>query len=127
MNNAILLLIAAGLAFAADKPVDFDRDVRPILSDNCFACHGPDDKRRMANLRLDTEEGVTRVANTRLLARVATEKPAARMPPPKSGVTLNDTQITIIRKWVEQGARWERHWAFSPPQRPAARRGADGR
>lgn len=119
MKTAILILAAAGVAYPADKPVDFDRDVRPILSDNCFACHGPDDKRRMANLRLDTEEGVVKVANGRLLERVAAANPAARMPPPKSGVTLTDAQIAVIRTWVEQGARWERHWAFSPPQRPS--------
>ena len=118
MKAAILILTAAGLAYPADKPVDFDRDVRPILSDNCFACHGPDDKRRMANLRLDTEAGVAKVATSRLLERVAAATPAARMPPPKSGVTLTEAQIAVIRKWVEQGARWERHWAFSPPQRP---------
>ncbi|MGA3204848.1 MAG: DUF1549 domain-containing protein, partial [Bryobacteraceae bacterium] len=119
MKTAILLLTVAGLALAADKPVDFDRDVRPILSDSCFACHGPDDKRRMANLRLDIEEGVVKVANSRLLERIAAADPAARMPPPKSGLTLTGAQIAIIRKWVEQGARWERHWAFSPPQRPS--------
>jgi hypothetical protein len=119
VKHAILLLTAAGLAFPADKPVDFDRDVRPILSDNCFTCHGPDDKRRMAGLRLDTEAGVEKVATTRLLARVAAPNPAAKMPPPKSGVTLTDAQIAVIRKWVEQGARWERHWAFSPPRTPA--------
>src|SRR5271166_2139176 len=107
VKKAILILTAAGLAHAADKPVDFDRDVRPILSDNCFSCHGPDDKRRMANLRLDTEEGVVKVATSRLLERVAAVNPTARMPPPKSGVTLTDAQIAVIRKWVEQGARWE--------------------
>jgi hypothetical protein len=119
VKTAILLLTVAGLALAADKPIDFDRDVRPILSDSCFACHGPDDKRRMANLRLDIEEGVAKVAKTRLLERIAAADPAARMPPPKSGLTLTGAQIAIIRKWVEQGARWERHWAFSPPQRPS--------
>jgi len=123
VKTAILVLIVA--AYAADKPVDFDRDVRPILSDNCFACHGPDDKRRMANLRLDTEEGVVKVAtNSRLVARIGAANPAARMPPPSAGVNLTEAQISVIREWVEQGSRWERHWAFSPPQKaplPAVR------
>ena len=119
----------SGVAFAAEKPVDFDREVRPILSDTCFTCHGPDEKRRMANLRLDTEEGLQRVvtagdpAKSRLLLRIAAAGPATRMPPPKAGVTLNDSQIAVIRKWVEQGAHWERHWAFAPlrqPELPAA-------
>ncbi len=122
-NKVHSAFLVAGLALAAEKPVDFDRDVRPILSDNCFACHGPDDKRRMANLRLDTEEAFAKIvkpgdaAGSRLLVRIGAANPAARMPPPQAGLTLTDAQISVIRKWVEQGARWERHWAFVPPQR----------
>ena len=121
----------AAWAFAAGPLVDFNRDVRPILSDNCFACHGPDDKHRMANLRLDTEEGLFaergsyRIvaagdpAKSRLLARISAATPATRMPPLQAGTTLTEAQIATVRKWVEQGAKWERHWAFVPPQRPA--------
>src|SRR5207237_482177 len=100
MNVRLLIAVtAAGLCFAAEKPVDFDRDVRPILSDNCFACHGPDDKRRLANLRLDTEDGLFAergsyrivtpgdAAKSRLLARISDANRASRMPPPQSGVT----------------------------------------
>jgi hypothetical protein len=122
---------AAAWAFAAGPLVDFNRDVRPILSDNCFACHGPDDKHRVANLRLDTEEGLFadrgsyRIvapgdpAKSRLLARISAATPASRMPPPQAGTTLTEAQIATVRKWIEQGAKWERHWAFVPPQRPA--------
>ena len=118
-------------AFAAGPLVDFNRDVRPILSDNCFACHGPDDKHRMANLRLDTEEGLFadrgayRIvapgdpAKSRLLARISAPTPATRMPPRQAGTTLTEAQIATIGKWIEQGAKWERHWAFVPPVRPA--------
>jgi mono/diheme cytochrome c family protein len=119
-----LALTAAGLCLAADKSLDFDRDVRPILSDNCFACHGPDDKRRMANLRLDTEDGIGKVvspadaAKSRLWMRISAADRASRMPPPQAGTTLTETQIGLIRKWIDQGARWERHWSFTPPQRP---------
>jgi Protein of unknown function (DUF1549)/Protein of unknown function (DUF1553)/Planctomycete cytochrome C/Concanavalin A-like lectin/glucanases superfamily len=117
--------------FAAGPLVDFNRDVRPILSDNCFACHGPDDKHRVANLRLDTEEGLFadrgsyRIvapgdpAKSRLLARISAPTPAIRMPPRQAGTTLTEGQIALIGKWIEQGAKWERHWAFVPPQRPA--------
>ncbi len=126
-----LALSAAGLCLAADKPVDFNRDVRPIFSDNCFACHGPDDKHRVANLRLDTEEGLFAdrgsykivvpgdPAKSRLLTRISAANKAVRMPPAQAGTTLTDAQIDIVRKWIEQGARWERHWAFVPPQRAA--------
>src|SRR3954454_14845826 len=116
--------------FAAGPLVDFNRDVRPILSDNCFTCHGPDDKHRMANLRLDTEDGLFadrgayRIvaagdpAKSRLFARISAPA-ASRMPPRQTGATLTEAQIAMIGKWIEQGAKWERHWAFAPPQRPA--------
>jgi len=118
-----LVLNVAALSFAAGKPVDFDRDVRPILSDRCFACHGPDDRRRMANLRLDSEEGVRRVASgdvakSRILARITSTNQSTRMPPASTGPALTDAQIATIRQWIEQGAKWDRHWAFVPPQRP---------
>jgi hypothetical protein len=118
-------------SFAAGPVVDFNRDVRPILSDNCFACHGPDDKHRMANLRLDTEEGLFadrgtyRIvapgdpAKSRLFGRISAATPAARMPPRQAGATLTEAQIATVRQWIEQGAKWERHWAFVPPERPA--------
>ena len=127
--------VAAAVCFSAEKPVDFNRDVRPILSDNCFACHGPDDKTRLANLRLDTHDGLFGEragyqliapgdpAKSRLLARISAANRATRMPPPQAGPALTDTQIAVIRRWIEQGARWERHWAFVPPAAalPAAR------
>jgi hypothetical protein len=127
----VLAVNAAGLCLGAEKPVDFNRDVRPIFSDNCFACHGPDDKHRVANLRLDTEEGLFAdrgsykivvpgdAAKSRLLARISAANRATRMPPPQAGLVLTDAQIDTIRKWIEQGARWERHWAFVPPQQAA--------
>jgi hypothetical protein len=130
VGRLFLVVALAGVCQGAEKPVDFDRDVRPILSDNCFACHGPDDKRRVANLRFDTEDGFRadrgsyRIitpgdpAKSRLFARISAANPAARMPPPQAGTTLTEAQVATIRKWIEQGAKWERHWAFLPPQRP---------
>src|SRR5579872_2801638 len=111
-----LALSIAAPALAADQPVDFDRDVRPILSDRCFACHGPDEKRRMAALRLDTQEGLFAhrgdhdivfagdPGRSRLLARVSAAT-ASRMPPAQTGPGLTEPQIATIRKWIEQGAK----------------------
>jgi hypothetical protein len=114
------------------KPVGFARDVRPILSDNCFACHGPDDKARKGGLRLDTQEGAFaetesgaraivpgKPAESELIARIESQDPEQRMPPKSSGKQLTPEQIAVLRRWVEQGAPWTRHWAFKPPVKPA--------
>ena len=110
------------------KAVDFNRDIRPILSDNCFFCHGPDEKQRMAGLRLDTKEGAFAKdgvlipgdsAKSRLFRRVSAHQPAAKMPPPASGKSLNEAQIALFAKWIDQGAKWEQHWAYEPPVRSA--------
>jgi len=121
-------------AFAAPSPtaaaVDFDREVRPILSDTCFACHGPDEKQRMAKLRLDTREGLFAerktysivvpgdAAKSRLYQKITADAKAGRMPPPTSGLSLNAKQIETIKKWIDQGAKWEMHWSYVPPRRP---------
>ncbi|MEW6129734.1 MAG: DUF1553 domain-containing protein [Acidobacteriota bacterium] len=110
-----------------NKPIDFNRDVRPILSDNCFTCHGPDDKKRMAELRLDTKEGVFasggvivsgNAAKSRLYQRISATDLMMRMPPVDSGHKLTDAQIEIIRRWIDEGAKWEMHWAYVVPKRP---------
>jgi hypothetical protein len=104
--------------------VDFDRDIRPILSDNCFSCHGPDEKRRMANLRFDSKDGgAFRVvtpgdsAHSSLYARVSTAEKGKRMPP--MGNALTEKQIALIKEWIDGGAKWETHWSYVPPKRPA--------
>jgi hypothetical protein len=125
-------LLGAGLACAfAAAPVDFARDVRPILSDRCFTCHGPDPATRIAGLRLDTESGAKQARGPRtpvvpgnpsaseLLKRVAHPQLALRMPPAASGKKpLSPAEIAILRAWIEQGAKWQSHWAFSPPAQP---------
>jgi mono/diheme cytochrome c family protein len=122
-----LLLPRAAAQAPAGKPVDFNRDVRPILSDNCFACHGPDDKQRMARLRFDTREGAFAKpgviipgdsANSNLIKRVTSKDPNFRMPPADSGHALNEQQIATLVRWVDEGARWSAHWAYQPPVRP---------
>ncbi|MEZ5400787.1 MAG: DUF1553 domain-containing protein [Bryobacteraceae bacterium] len=108
------LVVSSAIATAAPA-VDFNREVRPILSENCFTCHGPDAHKRMANLRLDTREGLD---GARVLARIAHQDKARRMPPPSSGRSLTEKQIATIRTWIEQGAKWEPHWSYVPPQSP---------
>jgi hypothetical protein len=127
-------LLLAGLA-AADEPlpatVEYSRDVRPILSDACYHCHGPDAGRRKAGLRLDNEAGALgelrgggraivprKPQDSELVRRITADDEQERMPPPKSGRKLTARQIALLRRWVEQGAKWQRHWAFLPPRRP---------
>jgi hypothetical protein len=115
--------VALALVVPLWGAVDFNREVRPILSDNCFACHGPDEKQRMANLRLDTREDAMRVvvpgdsSKSRLFQRVHHADPQRRMPPPSFDRKLNDKQVELIRQWIDEGARWETHWAFRAPVR----------
>ena len=115
---------------AAAKPVDFNRDIRPILSDTCFKCHGPDEKQRMANLRLDETEGLFvdrggyriivpgNAAQSKLYQKISSTDDSFRMPPTYSGRTLTAKQIELIKEWIDQGAKWEMLWSFVPPKRP---------
>ncbi|MCI0659490.1 MAG: DUF1553 domain-containing protein [Acidobacteria bacterium] len=109
------------------KSIDFNRDIRPILSDNCFACHGPDDKQRMAGLRLDTKEGIfgkpgvivpSDSTRSKLIMRVTSKDPNVVMPPPDSGHKLTANQIELLKRWVDEGASWTQHWAYLAPKRP---------
>jgi mono/diheme cytochrome c family protein len=122
----------------AAGPVDFDRQIRPILSDNCFRCHGPDEKERKARLRLDRKEDAFKelrsggyaivpghASRSVLIGRVTAEDPHERMPPPKTNKRLTPAQIDLLRRWIDQGAGWSEHWAFVPPKRPALPRVAD--
>ena len=116
---------------AKPRPVNFARDVRPILSDNCFACHGPDDKTRKASLRLDTKEGAFaklksggmtitagKPEESDLVFRIESDDPDLRMPPQKSGKQLTADQVGLLRRWIEQGASWSTHWSFETPKKP---------
>ena len=122
-------------AAAQQKPVnprgvDFNREIRPILSDTCFACHGPDEKQRQVDLRLDTKEGIFadrggyqviipgKASESRLFQRISAENKIVRMPPPKASRTLTPAQIELVRRWIDEGAKWETHWSYLPPQRP---------
>lgn len=126
--GAVILRMWMNSAIADE--VRFNRDVLPILAENCFACHGFDKAKRKAGLRLDSEAGATaelesgsraivpgKVAESALIERIVTADDDDRMPPKKTGKQLTATQKETLQHWVEQGARYEPHWAFIPPQR----------
>jgi hypothetical protein len=122
----VLLLVPASHALcAAADEIDFSRDIRPILSDKCFFCHGPDEKKREADLRLDTREGALAVLKaepgkpSELLRRICSTDPDEMMPPPKSNRKLSPEQIALIGRWAAGGAAWGDHWAFRPLEMPA--------
>ena len=128
-NNSFLrvLLLAGWLltnSVIAREPVRFNRDVRPILSENCFECHGPDAAKRKADLRLDSGalgQAVVvagKPTESELFKRITHADPEERMPPADSGRALTPGNIETLRTWIEQGGEWGKHWAFIPPKRP---------
>ena len=127
MGRSVYFCLLTQFALAAApspvKPVDFGREIRPLLSENCFTCHGPDETKRMAGLRLDTREGaLSRIkagdsAASPLFQRINHEKKSMRMPPITSARTLNEKQIELIKRWVDEGAAWKTHWSYAPPVR----------
>ncbi|MDP6445117.1 MAG: DUF1549 domain-containing protein, partial [Pirellulaceae bacterium] len=136
MRNQKLSLLAGAIALAgltlcgatvSAAEVDFSRDVLPILSDHCFQCHGPDEAKREAELRLDTETGALRkddpviipgkVAESELMKRVLSDDPDEQMPPADAKRRLTGKQQEILKQWIAGGADWQRHWAFVKPVR----------
>lgn len=118
-------------AIPADLVVDFNRDIRPILSDHCFNCHGPDANTLQAGLRLDQEESVFAAAESgnlpvvrgdvgasELINRIVSDDPGEVMPPPDFDKPLSPGQADLLRRWIVQGANWSGHWAFEPVQTP---------
>ena len=132
MRPLFIIAIALGLPLAADAAddIDFNRDIKPLLSSNCFKCHGPDEHERKADLRLDTFDGATAdldgshaivpgdLSASELLHRITSSDPDEVMPPPKSSPALKPEQAELFRRWIESGAKYERHWSFIPPVRP---------
>src|SRR5437763_10602418 len=137
----VICVAAAASAAPATVParkVDFNRDIRLILSDNCFACHGPDKNQRKADLRLDTEEGAFadrggyrpivagKADQSELYLRITAPEGGEkkRMPPAKFGKKLTEHQIALVKRWIEQGAKWQKHWsriAAKRPEQPAVK------
>ncbi|MEX0711826.1 MAG: DUF1549 domain-containing protein, partial [Pirellulales bacterium] len=119
------LVFFLGPAALSAEPVDFARDVLPILSDNCFKCHGPDEANREADLRLDDEASAKAGVlvpgdsdDSELYRRIAADDPDMRMPPPDSRRKLTAEQIALVKRWIDEGARWRGHWAFEKIERP---------
>jgi hypothetical protein len=126
-----LLLAVPCASIRGEAPVEFNRDVRPILSDACYACHGPDKGKRKAGFRLDIEKGAFadlgdgahalvpgKLDQSVLYQRITSKDPKQHMPPPRVERQLTPREVDILRRWIVQGARWQPHWAFIPPRRP---------
>ncbi len=115
--TALLAVVVSLGSASADEP-DYNRDIKPLLSENCFFCHGPDAADRKADLRLDTAEGAAEVLDSgELLARILSSDPDEMMPPPEAKISLTDAEKDLLRAWVEAGAPYAEHWAFVPPAR----------
>ncbi len=136
MRYLLLLAVALGPASrlnAAD--VSFARDVLPILSDHCFACHGPDAKARKAELRLDVKESALRTedpvivpgksGDSELVRRVSSTDPDEQMPPPRFKKPLSPAEVGTLKRWIDQGAAWGKHWSLEKPVRPEPPRSRD--
>ena len=120
------------LTNSVPENIDFNFHIKPIISDKCFACHGPDEKERAANLRLDTEKGLYQLTEdlssyvinkenpekSELLRRIFHDNKSISMPPPESNLILTDHEKSILEKWVMQGAEWKKHWAYIKPSLP---------
>ena len=123
--GAPLTCLAAISTSPVVDSVDYNRDIKPLLAAHCYACHGPDDRQRKADLRLDLREVAIKkaihagdAAGSPLLARVASENPDESMPPPDSKIQrLTGAEIELLRKWIDAGAKFEPHWAYVPPSR----------
>ncbi len=135
--GVMMMVFPAAMARAEDGPppskkLVFNRDIRPILADKCFKCHGPDAKQRKGKLRLDDERAAKgpaasgsaaivpgKLDESELYERITAQDADEKMPPPDSGKSLSAAEIGQLKKWIEEGAVYEGHWAFMPPVRPA--------
>ena len=132
-SASALALLVGPLLFASPAtppgPIDFNREVRPILSDKCYHCHGPDEENRKGRLRLDTREGATRTregftpivpgksAESEILLRITSSDEEEMMPPPEAKLgRLTPGEVTVLQRWIDEGAHYQSHWSFVPPQ-----------
>ncbi len=122
----VLLAILVLPMAQAEEPISFSRQIRPILSENCIACHGPDDKARKAKLRLDDEASAKadrkgdiaivpgKPELSSLIQRIESKDPDEVMPPPKQHKVISPDQVALLKAWIRQGARWGKHWSYEP-------------
>lgn len=126
MGIAVSLCVPA---FAQESPVDFRTQILPLLADRCFTCHGPDEQTRESDLRLDRRDSVFadrdaatlipgKPEGSELYNRIVSADPDVRMPPPDATRQLSADEISLVRKWIEQGAHWQEHWSFQPLTQP---------
>jgi len=126
-TSAALCLNLCAITAPLPAKVDFNYHIKPLLSDRCFACHGPDEKGRKGKLRLDTPEGTFKALEdgkfiikpgdpekSEVMSRLLSTDPEEIMPPPKANLALSADEIALLKKWIEQGAEWKKHWAFIP-------------
>ena len=122
-----LLPFLVSASFAAEEKVQFNRDIRPLLADNCFHCHGPDEEARKGRLRLDTREGATRTRNgsapvvpgksgeSEMILRVISAEDDEVMPPPEAKIgRLTPAEVATLKRWIDAGAPYQSHWSFAP-------------
>ena len=127
LGSMVLICLSAMSSVANAQSLDFNRDIRPILSENCFYCHGQDPNKRQAELRLDQRDAAVTggaitpgdLAKSSLIARILSDDPEQQMPPPKSNRRLNPEQKKTLERWIAAGAEYQSHWAFVAPKRPA--------
>ena len=131
MSVALVASLPGSSGASAADAISYSRDVRPILAAKCFACHGPDQGTRKADLRLDTQEGATAKREGRpvlqpgapdkseIIHRITSQDPDERMPPPEANKVLTPTEIDTLRRWIAAGGNYEQHWAFVAPRLPS--------
>ncbi|MBT6846244.1 MAG: DUF1549 domain-containing protein, partial [Planctomycetaceae bacterium] len=126
---SMLLIMALSCVANAAEPISFNKQIRPILADRCFACHGPDSAQRVSDMRLDQLETIYRELpsgefpvvrgkpnESALIHRIVSADADQKMPPVDSGKTLNEQEIELIKQWISEGADWNKHWAYEAPQ-----------
>ena len=127
MLTAVLMQLTLQEFATAQQPLDYNRDIRPILAENCFYCHGQDPNKRQGELRLDDREAAIDAgaivpdnsAGSSLVQRIHSEDADEQMPPPKSNRRLSAEQKATLEQWISEGAVYDKHWAFVTPTRPA--------
>ncbi|HCR28718.1 MAG TPA: hypothetical protein DIV79_01710 [Opitutae bacterium] len=123
VSSSFLWVVLSMAGLHGEESIEFNRDIRPLLSDNCYLCHGPDSEERKADLRLDVPSEAHKSAivpgsadRSEAIARILSLDPEEQMPPPDSGKSLSDDEVDLLRRWIDEGAVYQKHWSFEPPK-----------